>query len=209
MKQTMAIGMALLLSVLGCGGGGDDDGDSNGDGSALPPYSGSFSPCGGDVVGQWQITETAVNESVIRPLRSCPDATATWTRFQFAGTLAFGADGTVVSTGTIDQGMQWEVPAACVASTCADFAAGVTGSMQEDLEPGDTGSFVCSDTGSGCSCELSVSYGEQTDTDTYAVAGSRLTITEPEGDVAEYDFCVTGDTLVMRDETMTMTLIRS
>ena len=209
MKRTLVIGMALAVAAgVGCGNGSDDNGNSAGNGSTAPVYSEPFSPCGGDLVGQWQITGAAVNESVAHPLGQCPGATATWTRFEATGTASFQADGTVVSTGSSEEAMRWEVPAACLGTTCAEFASSVTASMQEDLDPGDVGSFTCTDAGDGCSCTLSVSYASSTDTDTYVVNGSQLSITEPDGDVVDLQYCVSGDSLVMRDASTTLTFVR-
>jgi len=96
-----------------------------------------YTPCGGDLVGSWDIDICA--DPPFMGLRTfCPAATETLT---MTGTADFRADGTMSSTLTV--ATDTNLPASCVAQlgTCGE-AGGLN--VLEDCTPGPAGSCLCS-----------------------------------------------------------------
>lgn len=194
--------------TAGSGDGGDAGSAGAGSGPDLIVYEGDFSPCGGDIIGQWRTTEAALNDIVTHPLADCPEATVTWTRYVGTGTSEYRDDGTFVLTGASSQISQRAMPQACLPASCAQYESDTLDGMQAAGAPGDEISFTCSEVDTICVCDMAAEFGVRTETYTYVVDGGTLTVTGTDGVPRQIEYCVTGDTLVTRTSTMTRTYVR-
>jgi len=206
----MGIGFAWALALCGCGGddggGGGDadsdtdtdsdsdadsdadtDSDSDADTDGDPEMCG-LEPCGGDPVGDWTWDESCMAPP---PSAACTDAEISVDIALTVGTLTLSADGSYAtsSEGTIT--FTESYPSACVAGAACDAYAATL--------PPPPPSRTCVDGADGaCDCEGSVP-ANSTDSGQWSVAGDVLTLESDVGDVTEWDFCVSGDVLTMRN----------
>jgi len=168
MRSGMLLGLAGLVTgvSLGCGGSGEGVGGGP--------------ACGGDIVGQWETTDSSCGQGALSVMASiCPQAKITRSDVATTGSTAFNRDGTFSATATDVGSGTWSVPPPCVAAqglTCDDFARFLTSFL--DLVTGGLysvdGCMARSD--GGCDCALRVD-GTVTVAGTYATRGSTLTVT--------------------------------
>jgi hypothetical protein len=134
-----------------------------------------YTPCGGDIVGSWDI-EICADPPLLGLRTFCPAATETLT---MSGTADFRADGTMTSTLTV--AMDTNLPASCVAELGVCGEPGGLGVLQ-DCSPGPAGSCLCS----------SLTENGPTDA-TYATTSEGL-LTVVSGDGPSYSYyCREGD----------------
>jgi hypothetical protein len=179
---------------------GIDAGDPFGDAGALgdPPWvpievrtSGTctdFTPCGGDVVGTWDVSGGCVELPIGDTVRTCPGASITRAAGQARGRVSFdGAIAHRVAQSIVD--VQIVVPA-----ICASFVGGCSGlEAQLRMQAPDS---ACTMAASGaCTCEARQTTSID-DTDAYTT-----TATEIVGTVSgkRWAYCVAGDALTYRD----------
>jgi hypothetical protein len=183
---------------------GDADGDTDADGDADIDCT-DVIPCGGDVVGTWNVTSSCLAVSGPVDMSSLGlgavcDATVTGA-LEVAGTWTANADGTY-SDGTTTSGTETiELTADCLSIsgttiTCdrVDIPMAAIGYAEV--------SCIDNPATSGCTCSTVIDQAgglglapiSPSDIGTYRVSGSRLTITAGE---QEYDYCVHGTALGM------------
>jgi hypothetical protein len=203
------IGLVVLLAT-GCGGGDDPSGadsdadtdsdvDSDGDTDAdsdsdtdtdtdVDEELCGLIDCGGDPTGSWHWVESCMAPP---PSAACADAVIDVEIALTTGTLDLNADDTYATSqqGTIT--FHETYPAACVAGApCADFGATL---------PPPPPSRTCVDGADGaCDCEGTVPVS-QNETGTWSTSGDILTLAPDGGDPSDWDYCVDGPTLVMRN----------
>jgi len=190
--------VVLALFWTSCGGG-----SSNQSGIC----SGTYSACGGDPTGTWNIAGMCTENSVTSILNgdyrsqasSCGDIvksaslTMTGTMTYSSGTITYNTN-TVVTSNLL------------LSSTCISDLAGSTvtvsaslcSALQTSMNSSDGMSGTCSLSGSNCGCSLTQSISDSS-SDTYTVSGS--TITEGGGD--SYDFCASGKSMSERADSST------
>jgi hypothetical protein len=160
-------------------------------------------PCGGDVVGTWNATESCVQVSGDLDVSNfglgCSTVTVTGS-LQVTGMLTANADGTYTDNTTTTGSEQLAVPASCL------LVSGTTTTCSRISGPlasiGYTGVDCLDDAATGgCNCTATV---EQTaglglvlgfpSTDgTYTTSGNMITL----ADDVTYAYCVSGTTLTM------------
>jgi hypothetical protein len=196
-----------LIFVVGCGsnrGGGDDD-DDLGDGDADSDVDSDSDTdsdsdadlacdddaCGGDPIGSWQIVDSCLDFQ-IDPPETCPTATVT-VDASFTGTASFDADGTFDRTVNLSGDSTMTFPASCLeGATCAQIEAQVQPNFPD---------ITCADAAAGaCACTYSIEQ-DQSDSGTWEVSGSTLTTTGTDGEPEAAEFCVSGDTFLLRLDT--------
>lgn len=179
---------------------GIDAGEPFGDAGALgdPPWvpievrtSGTctdFTPCGGDVVGTWDVSGGCVELPIGDTVMMCPGASITRADGQARGRVSFdGSFAHRVAQSIVD--VQIVVPA-----ICASFVGGCSGlETQLRMQAPDS---ACTTAASGaCTCEARQTTSID-DTDAYTT-----TATEIVGSVSgkRWAYCVAGDALTYRD----------
>ena len=154
-----------------------------------------FVPCGGELVGQWQLRDSCVTDPVSSFLDECPEATMATKSYQASGTIDLRADGTVVSNVSSQEAYVVDVPLACLTVSCPQLQSLMLESPEEDFGAGAQVRVVCVEAGTLCRCDLSIALAVGPETDTYQVAGTQLTVVEPDGEIEVMQFCVESDTL--------------
>lgn len=185
---------ALALSFAGCGGGSG--------GSAA---CGAFTPCGGNVVGNWTITGSCFGGAATDS--ACPGATSNFSGIKMAGTVNLTAAMTYVTSATISGNAEVTLPNSCLMQpglslTCADLNALYALALAEPDSPLSAAS--CRANGNACACSFTFRPTPSVEQGTYVTAGNTLTMTstsDPTPSVNEY--CVTGNKMNLK-ETMTM-----
>lgn len=213
--MTRTIGLWTLLVAVGCGKedggtdgdadsdsdtetGGDSDADTDGDsdsdtGSDTGPDEGvcGLDECGGDPIGVWTASDSCVTPPASG---SCPEAEVTVDLELTNATLTIVDDGTYTSSQEGAMTFHEIFPAACVGkAACPDFGA--------SLPPPPPGRTCVDGAEGGCECDGSLP-ATTSESGTWEVDGEMLLLEPDGGEVAEWEFCVEGDTLTMRKPPM-------
>ncbi len=162
-------------------------------------------PCGGDVVGTWVAAGSCLPVSGMADMTGfglgCTAAPVTGT-LEVTGTWTANADGTFMDQTTTSGDSQIELPSACLnvsgTTTTCDRLGGALQALGYSL-------VTCVDaaSGGGCACSATaeqtgglamLAFGAPT-SGTYTTAGNVLTTTASSN--STYDYCVSGDTLIM------------
>jgi hypothetical protein len=183
--------------TAGSSGGSTGTGGAGGTGSGS---CGNVEPCGGSLVGTWNVTSECINSMVLAPETQAICATATLTDVSItpSGSLTFGADMTYTLSGSTTVVLKWNVPASCLAGETCDYFASM---FQDQLPAGAT--FTC--TGStSCIC-TEAALAPNDDHGTYGTTGSNVVVTSAvSSQTTTTGYCVQGSTLhiVTVDATM-------
>ena len=172
-----AVGAVTLAALAGCSSGGCEN----------------TAPCGGDIVGTWQVT-TGCGSASPSPLNGdCPAATALVSTYLYRNTISYRADMTYSLAGIASADVYVRVPTECLASgeTCADVE------QQLSTEP-DFVSIGCMSHDWGCDCQRHQVAEETTEAGTFTVTASGL-LTEVRAGAPPrlMDYCVRGNTLAL------------
>ena len=147
-------------------------------------------PCGGDVVGTWDVTGACVEVPIPAALFTCPGATAVGTgmgrgRVTFDGTTAFRTSQAVVSVEVF------------VPTVCAGFLGGC--SALETMLQSSVPDSACVTETAGCRCAARQHFmiddadGYTIDTATNEIVSATL--------MKRWAYCITGGTLRYEDTT--------
>jgi len=176
------LGILSAMSLSACGG--DSQSCSN------------AAPCGGNIVGTWNITSSCLTVDSEALGGGCPGATVSSSNLKITGSGTYNADLTYVSNGTLSGTMSMTLPAEClmqagVSITCPD--------LQAFLAADDSfSSPTCVAAGSGCKCTLPLSAQMNTASGTYTTTAAGLLTSTSQGEAAEEnDYCVKGTTLTI------------
>ena len=202
----------LVLGLLLAGCSGDDDDSDGGTGGATgsggtgggAAVCGDVVPCGGDVVGTWNVTDSCLTVGGDIDLTlfgiGCTAAPITGT-LAVTGTLTFDAAGTYTDGTATSGSTQVAMPAACL------LVSGTTTTCDRVDPPFSTAGFTqkaCTQSASGgCDCTASVEaatgFGAistyTSSSGNYTIAGSVMTMDETEG--IAYSYCVSGNTMTL------------
>lgn len=158
--------------VAACGGGG---------GASCPDPT-TFQPCGGDVQGEWTLTDSCY--TIEANLDDCPEALVS-NHPTASGTILFRADGTYSSAFQFGGTVTVTAPLSCTdAASCTDLSS-----------PADNRS--CSGT-DPCECTTQLDDTDSTDQGSYSTAGSTATLSPTLGLPRTVDYCVDGDVMAAR-----------
>lgn len=121
------------------------------------------------------------------------------------GPVSFTAGGNYTSTLTLSGSIAINFPGECLTDpesgirlTCSQLDMAVGQALTEDPES-PFESISC--TGSSpCRCTMSFSPMETTEAGTYSTSGNRLTMIGPDGEANVNEYCVTGNSLVLRGD---------
>lgn len=172
----------------GTGGAGGRASGTGGSGASCP----GVSPCGGNIVGTWKVTQSCVTatEDFSSAGVGCTGASAVLD-ITYGGSLTYNADLTFdYSAVTASEVVHEHFPSGCspFGLTCAQLAQTAT----------DAGRTGCStDTQGGCNCDDVMMLTSTNPTGTYAVSGSKLTTSSPNGKPSTSSYCVQGNLLYL------------
>lgn len=179
------------LALVACGGdGGTDKGTGSGDddddiaGQELVCED-TFTPCGGDPVGVWQVVDyCAVSGGDYAD--TCPELEVIIVEDRGSGSVTVNADGSYERTYIADADIQMVIPTSCISPVpCALLAVGGASPFTECVE----------DTVAGtCTCEGTVA-DTDTQVGTWVVEGNDFV-----ADGVHNPFCVKGSTALVEDE---------
>ena len=189
MSRTWWVWVALAL--VACGGdGGTDKGSASGDddddiAAGELVCEDTFSPCGGDPVGTWQVVDyCAVSGGDYAS--TCPDLQVIIVEDRGSGTVTVNADGTYERTYNVDADIEMVIPLSCIAPVpCSLIALGSGGLFTSCTE--DTSAQTCS-------CEGTV-VDTNTEAGNWVVDGTDFV-----ADGVRNPFCVKGSTALVEDD---------
>jgi hypothetical protein len=169
----------------GSGGAGGQAAGTGGSGAGCP----SVSPCGGNIVGTWKVTQSCVTatDDLSNTGSGCPGASAVLD-FMYGGTITYNADQTFNSTITVSEVTHEHFPSGCMpfGLTCQQLGQSAM----------DAGVGSCStDAQGGCTCDATTTLATTTPNGTYSVSGSRTTTTSAAGKTSTGSYCVQGNVL--------------
>jgi hypothetical protein len=188
------VGLAVLGSVgTGCSGGG----------GGVPESCGTTEPCGGDVVGTWGPGGSCVNRASLQARYmtelggECPggtsvsivNATSNWAKA--SGT--FNADGSYVATTTFSASVEILVPQQCLVTRgCADLDA----QLRAMVDPAaGIAEGSCLNADAACACTIVQQQPTATQSGSYTLSGTTLTMTPLGGSPIDTPYCVQGSEL--------------
>jgi hypothetical protein len=168
----------------------------SGTGTAPAPSTdcGEVEPCGGDVVGTWNLVTSCVNGSAFASAlgSGCPGATASASNLHVSGSITFAADMTYSATAVQNVTIHLSVSASCLGELTCDEV----GAQLLEESSGDVQSASCTGR-STCTCTVVVSGPVVSAHGTYLGGGTTLqTIGQHRGFSSEttYGYCVQGGT---------------
>jgi hypothetical protein len=189
MRWLILVGIALVLPGTAC----DDR-------RPTPASCGQVLPCGGDLVGNWQLDGTCVHGAAFAPFyqatldASCaPEVTVTddVTGSYVPTMVSFAADGTYAGTFTLRGTIGLRFPNSCLPGTCADLDAKV--SAMDDPEDAQNAAS-CRQAGNSCSCTIKRGFAS-VQTGTYTADGYTVLTDPSDGPGIYARYCVREDEL--------------
>jgi hypothetical protein len=171
----------------GTGGAGGQAAGTGGSGASCP----SVSPCGGNIVGTWKVTQSCVTatDDLGSTGNGCTGASAVLD-FTYSGTLTYNADLTLDSTINASEAVHEHFPSGCMPFGLTCDQAGRSAM--------DAGTGSCStDAQGGCNCDLMTTPAASAPAGTYSVSGNRLTSTTSAGSTSTGSYCVQGGVLYL------------
>jgi hypothetical protein len=178
--KTGLLAGALVMALGGCGGD-----DNKGGGTC-----GAFTPCGGNVVGTWDVKDICVQGKVA--IDGCPTATTNFDDIHGTGSMTFNPDMTGTGTITLSGSMKVTVPRSCAAGvSCSVVELGVRAQLLSDPNGLFTGVTCTGD--DPCTCALALKNTPMTDSGPYSTAGTVLT----QG-TDQSDYCVAGNEMKVK-----------
>lgn len=192
----------IVGSICCCFACGDDDDDD----VSQTPICSPVAPCGGDVVGTWDVqsfclppdaAELALGDA-LPP--ACDDTFVSAEATPSGVSQVYNSDGTLGRSGTVNLHNQYRFTEACltalspevpnVAVACENIAAGSFSGIT--LENPELWALECVESGGACECDGTASV-DVTGTGTYTVLGSSISA----GDGAA-SYCISGDQLTLQ-----------
>jgi hypothetical protein len=146
-------------------------------------------PCGGAVLGTWDVAGGCFDLSIPNELMRCPGASVTRTEGRARGRVIFGPS-------VANRAAQWEVEAELlIPALCANLAGGCMGiqGALRNVFP----TTMCTSTGPANDCRCTVRQtGSIRDGDGYTTMNNQI-VSATAG--RRWNYCVTGDRLRYRD----------
>lgn len=189
------VGIAILSGAalagglaVGCGSSGDGSSDDG------PVCGETFTPCGGDPVGTWQVemcgsVVARFSFQAFEP--TCHGLPFTIEQDATTGTITYDADGTGHFDYQVADRYSFTAPATCVAAMAGDRdpAELCRSLIDQFVNHGWTGGACTPGDDGGCHCALVGEAHQQAELE-WQVSGTVMSF--PQGGLS-YDFCVDGD----------------
>ena len=185
---TALLGICLHLDACGGKSSGKDGGGTDGDGQAHTSVCGTFTACGGSIVGTWKVSSLCLDAPQGYP--SCPGFQHSG-QLQYSGTITFSSSGTYISALTRSGTLVSTYPTTCLAgSTCSQLSSSL---FQPDA--GYAGS--CSSNADACVCSATYA-GPEDEQGTYTIDGSSIVMSSASWGGDQGQYCVQGNQLTVR-----------
>jgi hypothetical protein len=192
----VVLSAALGLTMLSCGG-------SSGS-------CGKVSPCGGDVVGNYNVSAACFDNAALSMnlIADCPGASVKILGLNVSGSASFNADMTYSVTETVSITASETIPTSCLTTsgitvTCAQLDQAIQ--MLVAQSPGTYQSAHCSGA-SACTCTFTLAPQTMSEAGTYTTSGTTLTTTDSTGSSSSSEYCAQGNELHMLQVDMTMAM---
>ena len=186
MRNFLFVGLAsILVTSLGC------------DGSSPGGQCASFTPCGGALVGTWQINGVCITAPDAGASTSPCGSAVSRSNMQYQGSFTFRSDSTYSIAISVSGTSQVTYSAECLTSFGMSCAA-ISSLLAAGADAGVSGS--CSSTSSGgCSCSENISNVSSPEDGTYTTSGTSFSTTPSSSSAspATADYCVQGNRLTI------------
>lgn len=178
------VAIPLVASLVGCGG-------SSG-GSC-----GTFTPCGGAIVGTWKVT-TLCSDFTSSTSATCSGETVSES-IQPTGTITFTGSGTYSVAVVMNGSAKFNYPSTCLSNlgmTCAQIDSALQ--MTSATDAGISGS-CSSGTAGSCTCNEKVTNASSSETGTYTTSGSSIAMisSSSTSEQEPTEYCVQGNRLTL------------
>jgi hypothetical protein len=213
--KIMPGGLLAGVWALGCGGNSPlnnhfvtSDAGAGTDAASLLTC-GQVEPCGGDLVGTWDLTggcvnQTALSASVASMVNGCSGLTVAVSGFMISGSITFNADMSYSTAGAMESFMFTEtLPASCIGGlSCALLSSQLSSMLQANPQPGIT--FISCTGSSSCACSFDAQVAPTGEAGTYTISGHTVTTMPTAASASATDYCVQGTQLhvISLDTTM-------
>ena len=187
--------------------GGSGPGGASGTGgiaasSSVAACTGTFTPCGGDPSGTWDIVSACIDGNLVSAFNAAiaadyPSCSSTFTAFvvtALSGSVTYSSGNYVYNSISGAAETVAYTPACVSALQGNTLTASVCSSLEQNLN-NETGATATCTYATNCNCHSVISNADTT-SGTYTVSGS--TIIEDSG--SSYDFCVSGNTMTQRQQ---------
>ena len=178
--SALVLGVISISGVASCGSGGAS--------------SCGTAPCGGDIVGDWTITESCLTFPMESPIADCPSATVNTSGFDVTGNISYRSDLSYSGTLTIGGSFALTLPPSCltvqgITLTCGQVDQAVKQAMIDMPDP-TIQSVSCTGSGS-CVCTFQLTPMPGTTAGTYTTSGTQLI----EDGTSTSNYCAKGSEL--------------
>jgi hypothetical protein len=184
--KMMVLGVVAAGAAGGCGGDGAN-------------AACGVEPCGGDLVGAWDLSAVCADTESLRQMfrdaflegsmGACPQVSSGPVSLGISGPLSYTDDLNYAVNMTVTLDGSLAIPTSCLAGdSCADLSAALA---DNPLFTGCTGTTTCT-------CKMHL---VQTDVEsgTYTLSGTAASMVASDGSTSALSYCVKGDTMTMRD----------
>jgi hypothetical protein len=185
----------LVIALVGCKGSGGVDDQGGGSCSAV-------TPCGGDVVGAWNVDDICIPDPSVFVQQGideaeCQDAFQD-VDIDASGTMTFTAEGMASTDVSLSIGMHVVWTKACITALNPDLgeletSAACTMLMNQSAMNDMFESASCRVVGANCECEVQLAPRAMTSSGTYTLDGDQIIDDE---NVAA-DYCVSGSSMTI------------
>jgi hypothetical protein len=189
--------MLLLTLLSSCGpssvAGTGSDAGPGGSGAGNTDCS-TFTACGGDLTGTWNIASICQTITTDPIKAVCPTGSTTYT-YSPQGSYTFNGDGTASSTLALNATATVQLPAACLtgATTCDSLAGPMKQGGGTSVQ-----SVTCSgNVSTACTCIMTMA-AQNSESGTYKINGNSVVMTSSTGMTQTNSFCVEGNVLKMQ-----------
>jgi hypothetical protein len=179
---TGLLGVCMLLD--GCGKSSSNGGDAG----ASTSVCGTFTGCGGSIVGTWRVSSICLDAPQGYP--SCPGFQHSG-QLEYSGIITFSSNGTYTSALAKSGNLVSTYPTTCLAgTTCAQLSSSL-------FKPDSGYSGSCSSNADACVC-TAIYAGPEDEQGTYTVEGSSIIMSSARLGGDQGQFCVQGNQLTIR-----------
>lgn len=190
-------GAALVLLALGSCGDGDGTGGGLLGGGPTGGTCSAFTPCGGSVVGTWDVQQFCATGSGPLELEGCPSATAALDSVTATGSVTYNADLTTTGNVAFTGVMKATIPMSCLnGQTCAQLESGLKAELTNPA--GDFTSAACTGNTTACVCMLGLKSMQVTEPGTYLTNGNNLVSRNAAGEEDTVEYCASATELRVR-----------
>ena len=154
---------------------------------------GKVTPCGGDVVGNYNISSSCINNAALNMMDvipNCTGATVNAAAVKVTGSGSFNADMTYSVTESLNASVSETIPASCLTTTSNGITVTLTCAQVDQviqqlvqMQPTMFQSAHCAGA-SSCTCSFVLAPQMMTETGTYVTSGTTLTTTSSTGTIS-------------------------